>query len=78
MDEINKYAPLTEAEFIQLRNELAPIGSNLPTHLMSYMWDLCVRIRNRKEPQPCGCASAGGLWLGCINDLREFVKVRDV
>jgi len=72
--EENKYHPFSEEEYKNLSNELAGIGSNLPTHLASFFWPICNRLRREVTPQPCTCASSGGLWKACIDELKEFVK----
>jgi hypothetical protein len=69
----SRYAPLSFEEYLHLKETLTGIGSHLPTHLMSYTWGLCNRIRKEKTPQPCSCKSSGGLWAGCVNTLRSYV-----
>jgi hypothetical protein len=73
----SKYKPLNLQEFQELKEHLQSVGSHLPTHLADYMWALCNRVRGEKTPQPCTCKSSGGLWLACINDLRQFVQSKD-
>lgn len=74
--EENKYAPLTEQEFIELRDNLTQIGAYLPEQLMGYIWSNFNRVRGTNENQPCGCASAGGHWKRAVEGLREWVKER--
>jgi hypothetical protein len=42
--------------------------------LASFFWPICNRLRREVTPQPCTCASSGGLWKACIDELKEFVK----
>ena len=73
----SKYKPLTLGEFQELKLNLEGIGSHLPTHLAGYMWAKCNAIRGERTSQPCTCQSSGGLWLACIDVLKNFVKERD-
>ncbi len=73
----NKYSPLSEAEFIELKQHLEGIKSFLPEHLMGTMWSKCNAIRGERINQPCSCKSSSGLWGACIDDLRKFVRERD-
>ena len=73
----NKYTPLSEQEFIELKEQLAGIKSFLPEHLMGTLWEKCNRIRGERTNQPCSCKSSSGLWARCVDDLRQFVRDRD-
>ena len=73
----NKYQPLSEAEFIELKGNLEGIKAFLPEHLMGQFWEKCNRIRGERINQPCGCASAAGLWGECVAVLRKFVNERN-
>jgi hypothetical protein len=72
----NKYAPLSEEEFKELREHLEGIKSFLPEHLMGTLWEKCNRIRGERINQPCSCKSSAGLWGLCVSDLRQFVNDR--
>ncbi len=73
----NKYTPLSEQEFIELKEQLAGIKSFLPEHLMGTLWSKCNAIRGERINQPCSCKSSSGLWARCVDDLRQFVRDRD-
>lgn len=68
------YSPFTEAEYVKLKADLESIGSYLPTELTGEFWDYCNRIRGDKQPQPCGCKSASGLWARCVEVLRNYIN----
>lgn len=72
----NKFAPLTEAEFMELDQKLAGIGSWLPEGDMGYIWQKFNQIRGANENQPCGCSSAGAHWKRAVDELNKFVKER--
>ena len=72
----NKYSPLNEQEFIELKTQLEDIKAFLPEHLMGQFWEKCNRIRGERINQPCGCSSAAGLWADCVAVLRKFVNER--
>jgi hypothetical protein len=44
---------------------------------MGQFWEKCNRIRGERINQPCGCASAAGLWGECVAVLRKFVNERN-
>jgi hypothetical protein len=73
----NKYAPLTEAEFLELKEHLEGVKSFLPEHLMGNLWEKCNRIRGERINQPCSCKSSSGLWGSCVAVLRQFVRTKD-
>lgn len=70
----SRYAPLNLEEFQKLKSDLEGVRSHLPEHLMNPFWALCNRIRGERSNQPCSCRSSAGLWAGCVNTLRDFVK----
>lgn len=72
--EENIYSPLTEAEYIELRDFLSTIGAYLPEDKMGYIWGTFNKVRGANENQPCGCASAGGHWKRAVDTLKEWVK----
>lgn len=73
---MEKYSPLSEAEFIELGKHLEGIKAFLPEHLMGPFWSWCNRIRGRKENQPCSCKSSAKHWGACVEELRKFVRER--
>ena len=73
----SKYAPLSLAEFKELREHLEGVKAFLPEHLMGTLWEKCNRIRGERIIQPCSCKSSSGLWARCVDDLRQFVRERD-
>ncbi len=72
----NKYSPLDEKEFGELKIHLEGIKAFLPEHLMTPFWSWCNRIRGQKVVQPCGCKSSAKHWGSCVEELRKFVKER--
>lgn len=73
---MEKYSPLSEAEFIELGKHLEGIKAFLPEHLMGPFWSWCNRIRGRKENQPCSCKSSAKHWGACVEELRKFIRER--
>ena len=71
------YGILTESEFIELKNTLSEITTNLPNHLTDYIWGTYTRIKGNREPKPCMCKSSGGLWAGAVDYLRNYVTEND-
>lgn len=75
----NKYHPFTEEEFNEMKTIMEPIGSYLPDNLMSYVWNKYRIISgNVTENQPCGCASAGGLWVKAVTAIRNYIKEKEI
>jgi hypothetical protein len=75
MESTKSYAPFNEDEFIFIKSEMERFGNNLPTDKMGWLWSKCTLLRgNTKEPQPCGCKSAAGLWQRCAEDVRAYIK----
>lgn len=74
---MEKYLPLSESEFIELRKQIEGIKSFLPEHLMTPFWTWCNKVRGRNEKQPCGCKSSARHWGSCVEDLRKWVKERE-
>ena len=72
----NKYSPLSETEFQELKAILEQIGAYLPDNQMNYIWGNFNKLRGENENQPCGCPSAGGHWRRAVEYLREWVKAR--
>lgn len=74
---MEKYAPLSESDFNQLKTHLEGVKNFLPEHLMNPFWTWCNQIRGLKTPQPCGCPSSAKHWGSCVEELRKFVKERE-
>lgn len=73
----NKYHPLTEEQYLELKNFLKGIGNYLPTDRAGYIWGTYNTVRGINEPQPCTCASSGSLWKRAIDELNAWVKERE-
>ena len=73
----NKYHPLTESEYLELKSKIDSIKEYLPDMLLGYVWDNYKKISGSNENQPCGCKSAGGLWLKAVTVLREYLNKVD-
>lgn len=71
------YGILSESEFTELKRVLSEITTNLPTHLVGYVWGTYNRIKGTNEPQPCNCKSSGGLWAGAVDQLRNYISEND-
>jgi len=71
------YEPLTEQEFVELKNRISNIKSFLPDGEMGYVWQTYNKVRNSEERQPCSCRSSAGKWKGAVDTLQNFVKERD-
>ena len=74
--EFNPYYPLTQEEYIHLRNTMDTITTHLPDNLTGYIWGMFNRLRDAHEPQPCNCASAGGHWKRAVTHINEWLKER--
>jgi hypothetical protein len=70
----NKYHPLTESEYIELKSKIESIRDYLPEMLLGYVWGTYKTITGSPENQPCSCKSAGGLWLKAVTVLRDYLK----
>jgi hypothetical protein len=73
----DKYLPLTTPQYLELKEFLSNLGSNLPTDKLSYVWNTYNAVRNMKENQPCGCGSAAGMWRRAIDELSAWVKEKE-
>ena len=71
-----KYLPLTEEQYIELKGFLEGLGNTLPTDKTNYVWNNYNAIRGISEKQPCNCGSAAGMWRRAIDDLSNWVKER--
>jgi hypothetical protein len=74
----HQYLPLTYDEFIELKNQLSKISNNVPESVAPYLWDNYNRIRAVSQPRPCMCQSAAGLWIGCVEFLREWINSKSI
>jgi hypothetical protein len=72
--EENKYQPLTESEYLELKSKMESITNYLPEMLLGYVWDTYKRLTKSTENQPCSCKSSGALWLKAVNVLRDYIK----
>jgi len=72
----NKYHPITQQEYIDLRTFISTLGAYLPNDKAHYVWSMFNRLRNQNEPQPCMCGSAGGHWKRAIDFLTDWVNER--
>jgi hypothetical protein len=72
--EENKYHPLTESEYLELKSKIDSIKDYLPEMLLNYVWGTYKTITGSKENQPCSCKSSGLLWLKAVNALRDYIK----
>jgi len=70
----NKYFPLNEQQFNELKNTLADIKDYIHESKMSYIWNTFKLVSGSIENQPCSCASAAGHWVRAVNALRDFVS----
>tara|TARA_R110000803_G_C11822735_1_gene302177 strand:- start:230 stop:451 length:222 start_codon:yes stop_codon:yes gene_type:complete len=68
--------PFTETELQKLTKELSSIKTFLPDNKMTYIWNSVNKLREKKNPQPCSCKSAGGLWAAAVKELRDFVDAK--
>lgn len=73
----NKYHPLTEEQFIELRDIIRSIGAYLPENLAPYIWDSFNNLRGENEHRPCTCASSGAHWKRAMDYLYNWVKERE-
>lgn len=76
-EEIKTIGPYTEAEYQQLKTEMAQISNHIPDSLMGYIWDNYLKVTNINEPRPCGCKSAAGLWIKAVDNIRKFIDDND-
>lgn len=63
----------TEEELNQVRETMDTIGVYLPEHLMPKIWGWYRQISGSKEPQPCSCKSAAGLWVKAVDVIRNYI-----
>lgn len=67
---------LTPDEFKQVKERLEIITTHIPKddYTLRLIWSSFVKVTGQPQPQPCTCASAGGLWLGAVNELRKYIS----
>ena len=70
----NKYFPLNEQQFIELKEKIKGVDAYLPDNMLNYVWNTYKSVTGSIENQPCGCASAGGLWLKAVNAIKDYIK----
>lgn len=75
--EQNKYHPLSESAFIELRDFIKSVGAYLPENKAGYVWSTFNAVRGEHEPQPCTCQSSGAHWKRAIDHLWNWVKERE-
>lgn len=73
----NKYHPLNEEQFIELKDTLKSIGAYLPENKAPYIWDSFNAVRDERETRPCTCASSGAHWKRAMDYLYNWVKERE-
>jgi hypothetical protein len=70
----NKFHPLTEQEYLELKDKIQSIKDYLPEMLLNYVWSTYKRITGSQEHQPCSCGSAAGLWRKAVDVLQDYIK----
>lgn len=70
----NKYHPLTEEEYLELKDKIQSIKDYLPEMLLNYVWGTYRKITKSNEHQPCSCGSAAGLWRKAVDVLQDYIK----
>lgn len=70
----NKYHPLTEQEYLELKSKIESITDYLPEMLLGYVWGTYKLLTKSNENQPCSCGSAAGLWRKAVNVLQDYLK----
>jgi len=74
--EENKYAPLTEEHFKEVKSIVDSITSHMPEDKADIIWNTYNAIRNATERQPCTCGSSGRMWGEAIAAIRQFINSR--
>jgi hypothetical protein len=72
-----RYHPLTEQQFIKLRDITNKITSHLSDSDAPFIWDMYNDTRGVAERQPCTCGSSGRYWGEAIAHLRAWLKERE-
>jgi hypothetical protein len=73
----NKWAPLSEANVIRLKEILSKVSSHLPEHDAPFIWNMYNDTRGVAERQPCMCGSAGRYWGEAVQHLKNWLKERE-
>ena len=72
--EENKYHPLSESEYLELKSKIESIRDYLPEMLLDYVWSTYKVITKSVETRPCSCGSAAALWRKAVNVLQDYLK----
>lgn len=73
----DKYFPLNEVQFKELKEKMSSIAMHLPENMLNYVWNNYKLVTGSIENQPCSCASAAGLWIKAVNALKDYIKRMD-
>tara|TARA_R110000868_G_scaffold210094_3_gene460072 strand:- start:428 stop:664 length:237 start_codon:yes stop_codon:yes gene_type:complete len=73
----NIIVPLTDEEYIHLKEQVSLIGNYLPENMTVYVWDTFNRLRGENENRPCNCGSAGAHWGRAVKYLRDYIKEKE-
>jgi hypothetical protein len=67
---------LSKDEFKQVKERLALVTTHLPKddYTLRLIWSSYVKVIGIPQPQPCTCASAGGLWMTAVDTLRKYIN----
>ena len=70
---------LTFDEYNKTKERLDLITTHIPKddYTLRTIWNSYVKITGQPQPQPCSCASSGGLWLRAVEELRKYFKEND-
>lgn len=76
--EENKYAPLTEEGFKEVKTLIFDeIKDWIPENRMGWVWSIRNQLKGSTDRQPCSCQSAGALWKEAVDFIRNWVRERD-
>jgi hypothetical protein len=70
----SRYAPLSYAEFLELKGVLDSIRDVMPEDKAPLIWNSFNAVRGANETRPCTCGSAGAHWGRAVTHLKEWVK----
>ena len=68
----------SEEVYKHLKDEINKIGNNLPEHLAGWIWDNYKHITGTNEGQPCTCGSSGTLWKKAVDEIRNYIRQREI
>lgn len=74
--EENKYEPLNQQEYIDLRTFTSSLGGYLQENQLNYVWGMFNRLTKANEPQPCSCKSASAHWKRAVDYLTDWINKR--